>query len=82
MNNKQKKVLMAVIAVVVAMLLFPPFHFVAVTGVKLNKGYDFLFSPPTLSSGIRCSVDVGMLLTQWLVVLIVGGIAFFMLKDS
>ena len=82
MNNKQKKVLMAVIAVVVAMLLFPPFHFIAATGIKLNKGYNFLFSPPTLSNGIQCSVDVGMLLTQWLVVLIVGGIAFFMLKDS
>jgi hypothetical protein len=82
MNNKQKKLLLAVIAVVVAMLLFPPFHFINMAGVKLNKGYAFLFSPPTLSSGIRCSVDVGMLLTQWLVVLIVGGIAFFLLKNS
>ena len=81
-DNKQKKLLMAVITVVVAMLLFPPFYFRAANGVKLNKGYAFLFSPPTLSNGILCSVDVGMLLTQLLIVLIVGGIAFLLTKDA
>jgi len=55
------------------MLIFPPFHMV--WGDKtLNTGYAFLFTPPSPEGFQRIStVDIGMLLTQWAAVIIVGG---------
>ncbi|TAM45551.1 MAG: hypothetical protein EPN55_07945 [Gammaproteobacteria bacterium] len=85
MNGYQKIVLLVVIAGVIAMLLYPPFHFLDRGGGEINMGYAFLFNPPafpkgTVGAGMVGSVDTGMLMTQWLGVLIVGGIAFFMLR--
>jgi len=82
MNDNQKLTLVAVMALIAGMLLFPPFHFRGMSGVIVNLGYGFLFSPPTISSGTPGAVDIGMLITQWLGVLAIGGIAFFMLKDT
>ncbi len=76
MNGKQRKVLIAVCVVVVAIIVFPPFR-VPIRGGFRSPIYSFLFTPP--GSG---SVDVFMLITQWLGVLIVGGIIFFVLKDK
>lgn len=76
MNEKQKKVLMVVGAVVLGMLLYPPFH-MGYKGSYLGQGYSFLFNPP-----INSSVDAGTLFAQWVGVLIIGGIAFFLLRDD
>ncbi len=43
----------------------------------LQSGYAFLFELPD-----RATVDVTTLIVQWLGVLIVGAIAFFLLKDK
>jgi len=82
MNDNQKVVLVVVIVAIAVMLLFPPFHFRGMNGVTINLGYGFLFSPPTISSGTLGAVDIGMLITQWLGVLVIGGIVFFMFKGK
>jgi hypothetical protein len=82
MNERQRWIIIAMITVVVAMLLFPPFHFRGTSGVVFNLGYSFLFSPPHFGSGSSAvgTVDIGMLLTQWVGVGIVGGLAFFVAR--
>lgn len=77
-NHKQKVVLVVVSVVIAAMLVFPPFHLKG-GGYTRNMGYGFLLSPPAQGSG---SVDTAMLTEQWLGVLVIGGIAFFILNDG
>lgn len=77
MNEMQRKVLIAVATVVLGMLLYPPFQLTGYGGRVAGAGYSWLFEPPG-----RATVDVAMLVVQWLGVLIVGGIAFFLLKSK
>ena len=77
MNEMQRKLLIAVAAVVLGMLLYPPFQRTGSEGRVFGSGYSWLFDPP-----FSATVDVGTLLTQWVGVLIVGGIAFFLLKEK
>lgn len=77
MNKKQKNALLLTAAVIFLMFLFPPFH-IGYEGGSINKGYSFIFSP----SDERATVNIGMLLMQWLGVLILGGIAFFFLTSQ
>ena len=81
MNDKQKIVCVYVAAIILAMGIYPPFHFNAQNSVVLNLGYGWIVNPP-LVSGTFGTVDIGMLLTQWIGVLIIGGIAFFFIKDK
>ncbi len=81
MNQNQKRILMAVIAIVVAMLAFPPFQVIAPNGAVLNMGYDWLIDPPKRGY-LVATVNVSMLLIQWIGVLVVGGLAFFLAKNS
>ena len=67
----------AVAVVVLGMLLYPPFLQKHSSGGVFGMGYDWLFSLPYLAT-----VDVATLLTQWVGVLIVGGITFFLLKSK
>jgi hypothetical protein len=73
-NDLQRKVLITVSAVVLCMLLFPPFEN---DHIGWSKGYAFILEPPYQSS-----LDVITLIVQWLGVLIVGAIAFFIAKDK
>jgi len=77
MNKVQKNVLVVVAIIVFGMLLFPPFQSIWSEGRVYGRGYNFIFNPP-----LNATVDVGTLLVQWIGVLIVGGIAFFLLKDK
>ena len=70
MNEMQRKVLIAVAAVLLGMLLYPPFQIITSERV-FGMGYSWLFVPPE-----RATVDVATLFAQWLGVLIVGGIVF------
>jgi hypothetical protein len=87
MNNKQKLALMAVGALILGMLLFPPYILYSKSSGKVfNHGYDWIFALPYrssayISSSLLASVDIGLLLTQWVGVLLIGGIVFFLLKD-
>ena len=81
MNDKQKKVLIAVIVVMFFMLVFPPFHVMLSNGTVRNLGYSFILNPASSSFGTVGTVDIGLLVTQWFGVLIIGTISFFLFKD-
>jgi hypothetical protein len=79
MNTNQKRILIAVIAIIAGMLLYPPFHVVANNGTVFNMGYAWITDPPKRGY-VAATVNVGMLLIQWVGVLLVGGLAFFLAK--
>lgn len=77
MNENQKKILIAVAAFVIGMLLYPPCYTATGSGRRFS-GYSWIFDRP-----IYCeTVDVVLLVVQWLGVLIVGGIAFVLFKNK
>jgi len=78
MSQNQKRVLVAVIAILVAMIAYPPFHIVRDNGAIFNMRYGWIFDPPNK----RATVNVSMLLMQWIGVLVVGVIAFFLTKGA
>ena len=71
-------------AVVIGMLIFPPFRAILPTGAVASLGYSLIFDPPALGYPYKAftgTIDIGLLITQWLGVLIVGTIGFFLCKD-
>ena len=77
MNERKRMILVAVGVIIALMLLFPPYIIVAGAPVRaIESGYALIFDLPR-----RATVDLGMLLVQWLGVVVVGGIAFFLSKD-
>src|SRR3972149_5675304 len=82
-NTKQKIVLLVMAAVILLMLAFPPFRVVNPIVGERNMGYGFILSPPEFySTDIVATVDSEMLFVQWVGVLILGGLAFFLLKGG
>jgi hypothetical protein len=79
MNASQKRILIAMIVIIVGMLLYSPFHVVANNGTIFNMGYDWITDPPKRGY-IAATVNVAMLLIQWVGVFVVGGLAFFLAK--
>jgi len=79
MNQNQKIILVAVIVIIMGMLAYPPFQVIARNGIVFNKGYGWIIDPPKRGA-ITATVNVAMLLIQWVGVLIVGCIAFFLAK--
>ncbi len=79
MSETQRKVLIGVGAVILAMLIYPPYRIYSYfrSDAVIQSGYAFLFELP-----YRASVDVTTLLAQWVGVLIVGAVAFILLKDK
>ena len=78
MNPNQKNLLIVCAAIIALMLLFPPFHYVNARGVATHAaGHHWLFNAP-----LRANVAAGTLILQWLGVLLIGGIAFFVLKEK
>lgn len=75
MNKKQKIILIVVAVVIVAMLLFPPMQFQYEGNIR-GVGYHFI-----LDSGAY-TVNTILLLTQWIGVLVIGAIAYFIAKEN
>lgn len=73
MNGRQRRVLQFLAVVLVAMILFPPVR--TGYGYLTGESYAFIFALP-----FRSSVNVGLLLVQWLFAGAVGGIAFVLSK--
>lgn len=78
MNKKQKRFLIAVGVVMIAMILFPPFHLVFDGGVTRYHRYSFVFLPP-LEGAV---VNSGLLLIQWVIVGSVGFVGWYLLKSK
>jgi len=86
MNKHQTKLLIAIVIILVGMILFPPFHFICSEGLgkmEFNLGYHFILNPPRYQ-GIKGSgsVNVTLLLVQYVFVCTVGTIIFFLLKNK
>ena len=81
MNKKQKTVLIAIAVVILGMLLYPPFHWRVAGGQVGSAGYSWIFDPPPSWTGVLATVNIGLLVIQWLGVLIAGGIIWFILKN-
>lgn len=77
MNSNQQKALIGIAAVIISMILYPPWHCFVKSGVVISTGYSFITAPP-----YRSSVNIGLLLTQFLAASIVGAILYFVLKDK
>lgn len=76
MNESQKTTLVTVVTVCIALLFVPPYYSGQERLGFFSSGHKWIFE---LSAGE--SVDIGLLITQWIGVLIAGAIAFFALKD-
>ena len=77
-NNNQQKALIGTIVAIVAMLLYPPYNRLISDGKVLNDGYSWIFDAPTRFS----TVNVSLLLVQWVAVAITGAVLYFVLKDK
>lgn len=75
MNKTQKGICLVVIGIIVAMFLFPPMQ-IHLEGGWHNVGYHFLLDSR------KPTVNVALLLAQWVGVLIVGAIAYFIAKGG
>lgn len=80
MNRNQQIALVIGASVVLIMLIFPPFH-VQIKYATFNMGYAFILDPPKRGY-FTASVNVGMLLVQWVGTLLLTALAFFALKSS
>jgi len=79
MNKIQRVILFIVVVVMIAMLIYPPFHAQWKTGGVVYCGYHFIFSEDLFFKGqLKPEVTVSLLLTQWMGVLLVGAIAFLL----
>jgi len=81
LNQYQKAILMSVVAVLMAMIAYPPFHVVAKNSAVFNMGYGWIFDPPKRGY-VTATVNTFMLLIQWIGVLVVGMIGFLLAKGS
>ena len=76
MNDNQKVVAVFVSIILIVMLLFPPFA-VYPDGEKISTGCHFI-----VPEGRRtASIDASTLLIEYLIIITVGGILFYTLKD-
>lgn len=75
MNSRQRTALLICAVVIAAMLLYPPFHH---STAAHNFGYSWIFSPPHPVA----TVNVPLLVAQWVGVAIVGVIAYFLLAGE
>lgn len=69
MNDRQRKILIAVATLIGLMLLYPPYQLH--TGVGM--GHSWIFSPPNDGYAV---INASQLLVQWVAVVLIGGIAF------
>ena len=72
MTEKQKKVIIVGIIIIMFMGLFPPWAYFLKTEkgeLKSPVGYGLIFSPPKYAGGTaRVNIDISRLIIQWVVV--------------
>jgi len=84
MGTLRKGAAATAIAALVIMAFFPPFQFRLPNGVVVNLGYAFIFSPPHYGSREDWvgTVDIPMLLVQWLGVAIITGAVWWLSRTE
>jgi hypothetical protein len=83
MNKNQRVALFLMALAILLMLLFPPFQIV-IQGSTFNMGYGFIFIPPHWgdNENLKAFVNSSMLFMEWLGSILLGSIAFFVLKGK
>lgn len=77
MNENQRKVLIGIGSIILIMLIFPPYQIAERSCSTTRAGYAFIFDLPWCTE-----LDATTLFIQWIGVLIVGAIAFFVFKKK
>ena len=77
MNDKQKYLLIAITILLTIAILFPPFQLVGREGIKVSKGFHFIF----LTGGIEL-VNSGLLFMEWLFIVFLGFIGWLFFNDG
>jgi hypothetical protein len=80
-GSSERLLLIAITAILIIMLAYPPFQLIVYNGAIINMGYGWIFDPPNRGA-LVASVNLAMLLVQWIGVLLVGGIVYFLIKNS
>lgn len=75
LNKNQRTIIILMIAAIIGMFAYPPYHLIARDGIVINQGYGWIFSPKGFAT-----VDVAMLLIQIAGVVIVGCLAMYLTK--
>lgn len=75
MNNRQKKLLIAISSVIGLMMTFPP-YVREYKGNVVSSGFSFIVDLPSKST-----VNVSMLFAEMIGTLIIGAILFFVFKE-
>ena len=84
MNENQRKVLIITAALLIVMLLFPPFER-PLGPFSVNMGYSFLLEPPTyddFQNNLKANVNLRQLGLQFLIVTVAGGLLSFAFKSK
>jgi len=81
MTKQLKYVLIAVMTIVGIMIIFPPFHVVYAPGVIIDKGHAFFMNPPKFQNTIVSTVDIQTLMVQVGVVILLGLLACYFLRE-
>jgi len=83
MNKNQRGALLLLASTILLMLLFPPFQII-IQGSTFNLGYGFIFMPPHWgdNENLSGSVNSSTLFMEWVAVVLIGSIAFFLLKGK
>ena len=77
MNEVQKKIMIAVAIGLVVAFLFPPHAFFREGGGAIQMGYSFIANMPQ-----QKSVHILMLFAEWLGIVVIGGICYFIVQDT
>ncbi len=75
MHLVRQKIVAVAGILILAGFLFPPFHTVRAGSIG-TQGYSFIFLPP--GGGGWVSVDIGMLLTEWVGIILLAGIVWIL----
>ena len=86
MNENQRKVLIITAALLIVMLLFPPFEVQRGQYTTRNLGYSFLLAPVTYYlhgyDDQKANVNLSQLGLQFLIVTVAGGLLSFAFKSK
>jgi hypothetical protein len=82
MNRRQVRVLSIALAIIILMILFPPFHVIYAPGVIIDKGFHFILTPPSFQDRILATLDMNALLIQIIVVLALASMHLYVVRDK
>lgn len=84
MNRWQRNILRAALVAVAVTMLFPPFSLNRGVNGVVSMGYGFILSPPSIPDYERITgtVDVFLLLAEWLAIAMVCGMLWMLGRDD